>query len=657
MSTTKASEQDLLDRIGLLRDDLAQLSLFWHQHHQPGFDWIATPTIYARLAKAFVEIGAPLVGLEVASEGLETFPRDFALRQLNGLALARSGSPEEASQALEELRLEGHLDDETVGVLARTHKDLGLSASGSTRRHHLTRSLQLYAEAYGRSRSRWMGINVATLAILNGEAERAAAVARQVMKDCLEELSTLGHEDPERYWALATLGEAALGAGRITEAEEWYGQAAEEGRRRYGDLSSTRRHARLLLEHLERDLDLIDEWLPLPRVVLFSGHMVDRPGRDAPRFPPSRVPAVFAAIKDWLKGQSGLIGFSSAACGADLLFLEAIHELGGETHVVLPCDLDAFAEDSVEIAESGSWRERFDRQLATSRVVYASNSRPLEPGLAYEYVNDLIHGLGLLRARDLGTDVLGLAVWDGRAGDGPGGSASAVAQWQRHGLEIHRVRIEALAPDGAIDVTPLSEPPNDPVKQSTNARVFTNPTNSSKVLSLLFADAVGFSRLSDAELAAFVPACLGLVAELADRDRRSILVRETWGDALFLAFTDSQTAGRFALDLRDAMTVLDWHAKGFPRPLTMRFALHAGPVQMTVDPLTGLPKCSGAHVARAARLEPRTPPGVVYASEAFAALATLERTGDFRCDYVKQLDWAKRYGTFPAFVVRRTWHS
>lgn len=32
------------------------------------------------------------------------------------------------------------------------------------------------------------------------------------------------------------------------------------------------------------------------------------------------------------------LGYASAACGADILFLEAILELGGEAHVVLPLE-------------------------------------------------------------------------------------------------------------------------------------------------------------------------------------------------------------------------------------------------------------------------------------------------------------------------------
>ena len=56
---------------------------------------------------------------------------------------------------------------------------------------------------------------------------------------------------------------------------------------------------------------------------------------------------------------------------------------------------------------------------------------------------------------------------------------------------------------------------------------------------------------------------------------------------------------------------------------------------------------------RAARLEPITPPGQVYASQVFAALASAEGVRDFTCDYVGQTPLAKGYGTFPTYHVRR----
>jgi tryptophan halogenase len=43
--------------------------------------------------------------------------------------------------------------------------------------------------------------------------------------------------------------------------------------------------------------------------------------------------------------------------------------------------------------------------------------------------------------------------------------------------------------------------------------------------------------------------------------------------------------------------------------------LHAGPVYRYTDPVTRRPNYTGGHASRAARIEPITPPGQVYASE------------------------------------------
>ena len=58
---------------------------------------------------------------ELALEQLRD--RDLALRQLLGLALARSGARERAHQVLRTLREEGHHDSETLGILARTQAE------------------------------------------------------------------------------------------------------------------------------------------------------------------------------------------------------------------------------------------------------------------------------------------------------------------------------------------------------------------------------------------------------------------------------------------------------------------------------------------------------------------------------------------------------
>jgi hypothetical protein len=74
----------------------------------------------------------------------------------------------------------------------------------------------------------------------------------------------------------------------------------------------------------------------MPRVAVFAGHMIDLPGRPAERFPSGVADGVYRAIRDWLKCENALVGFASAACGADILFHEALCELDGESYVVLP---------------------------------------------------------------------------------------------------------------------------------------------------------------------------------------------------------------------------------------------------------------------------------------------------------------------------------
>ena len=57
--------------------------------------------------------------------------------------------------------------------------------------------------------------------------------------------------------------------------------------------------------------------------------------------------------------------------------------------------------------------------------------------------------------------------------------------------------------------------------------------------------------------------------------------------------------------------------------------------------------------SRAARIEPITPVGAVYASQEFAALAEAVGLTEFVCQYVGVTPMAKSYGEFPTYQVRR----
>ena len=125
--------------------------------------------------------GAPILAYDRLAIGLAASPGDVRLRQLLALALARSGAPRLAIPLLERLREEGHADEETLGLLARAHKDLWAAAGDlDTARRHLAESFQFYDEAYRLTRGIWSGINAATVALLLGRGEEAQTIARRV---------------------------------------------------------------------------------------------------------------------------------------------------------------------------------------------------------------------------------------------------------------------------------------------------------------------------------------------------------------------------------------------------------------------------------------------------------------------------------------------
>lgn len=84
----------------------------------------------------------------------------------------------------------------------------------------------------------------------------------------------------------------------------------------------------------------------------------------------------------------------------------------------------------------------------------------------------------------------------------------------------------------------------------------------------------------------------------------------------------------------------------------LRLAGHFGPTFAGYDNVRGEKTFFGAHVTRAARLEPITPTNLVYVTQPFAAALTMEDTPDLSCEYVGQLPAAKNYGTIPMYLLR-----
>jgi len=598
--------------------------------------WARSAELYQRLGARLLKLGELLLAYDVVSEGLKPWPDDLRLRQLQAHALTRLGATERANALLLALYAEGQRDEETVGMLARTHKDLWQQADDpSERERQLQQSYKFYEEAYRLTGGYWTGINAATIALLSGRREHARALAAEVRDLCLAELQLMGEAGGDRYWTLATLGEAALISEDWAEAARRYDEAVE-GDRQLGELTSTRRNARLIIEYLGGDPAFVERHLPVPKVVVFAGR-----GAAERHAPADREESVRQVILERLVELNAGVGYTAVPAPGGAPFLEAMLETGGEAHAVLPCEVSELLKaESVEGDEPPAERgSRYESVLGrVTSVVAASEQNMTVGGMSGEYSRLLLHGLALIRARQLDTELVPLALLDSHIATAverqPDSVASAV-----EGADGRAGLIDTGGIAGSRTTAPTSGASFD---------------FDARMVALLFADAVNFSKLTEAQIPVFVRDFLGAVGSLVARFQPAPLLKNTWGDGLYLVFEDVQAAGRFALDLSDLLNATDWTLRGLPADLNLRIALHAGPVYACTDPVTQKVNFIGTHVSRAARLEPITPPGQVYASQAFAALAAAQRAHGFTCDYVGQTPLAKKYGTFPTYHVRRT---
>ncbi|MDJ0554867.1 MAG: TRAFs-binding domain-containing protein [Microcoleaceae cyanobacterium MO_207.B10] len=614
---------------------------------------LRSPDIFRILGEYILKLGEPLMAYDVLSEGLKEWPNHIRLQQLLALALARGGATQRANNLLLELVNSGKNDQETISLLARTHKDLWQQASSPEEStQQIALAAQRYQQAYQMSGDYYPGINAATMTMLMGDDEQARAIAAEVQEKCLAKLPPVSQRSEYDYWILATLGEAALILEENSEAEKWYNLAVELARGKFGDISSTRRNASLIIEYRQGDMALMKRCFQIPKVVVFSGHMIDDPGRTTPRFPPEIESQVYEAIRDRLIKLDARLGYASAACGSDILFLEVLYELQGEAHIVLPHAREHFIKESVDIIPGGSWRKRFDQVLAkATEVVIPTHYDLQQSNIVYEYTNSILYGMARMRAEQLDTELIPMAVWNQQPG-GVGGTVKAIKYWQKCNHYVEVIDLEEILQ--AVTVNRMSNRISLPATTSPIGLQQELVEDKDRlIMALLFADVKGYSKLKEKQISIFVEHFLGAVGKFEAESAFKPVMKNTWGDALYYVFPSVRDAGVFALELCDLVQNTDWEKVGLPPGLNLRVALHAGLVYQFINPITGMKNYSGTHVSYAARIEPITPPGKVYSSQAFAAMSASEGVKEFSCDYVGQTPLAKSYGTFPTYHVRK----
>jgi hypothetical protein len=216
--------------------------------------------------------------------------------------------------------------------------------------------------------------------------------------------------------------DAAFDAGDISFAEKLLGEINKQAdealdiektipdlRRSMALLSDVRTSSALasVLAGLQRLLD------PNGTVLALAGRRIDPAGANEPRFPPENEAMVAVRIRNVMVSAASQAVVCSAACGADILALEAAAQLGLGRRVVLPFSRQQFRATSV--ADRGEeWGRRFDAilQQMPSEDILELN---LQGGNteAYATTNSKIIDEAAGWASMTGRRTLAMLVWNG----------------------------------------------------------------------------------------------------------------------------------------------------------------------------------------------------------------------------------------------------
>ena len=429
-----------------------------------------------KAARALVQLNRPIYALSVIEQARKIDPDDVEARQIEATALGRSQRFEEARESLGRLA-EQRKDGETLGLLARTWKDEWtrywnthpqrkadpLTAARDTAAT-LLGAAEAYVEAFRIAPADYYpGINALTLGRLwEHVVGRRSKLDLALISSGVKWATDCALARKKDVWGLFTRAELALVEKRSDAAIEDYGNAvalAVANRDRFaldsssqqldflGDLDFHRdivTKASLIINHAEKQLDTLmgrttSERTEPVRVVLFSGHMIDDPiirgdGKPKPaRFPQTKIDAARARIRaalDEIGAGADDLGLCGAACGGDLLFAEACLERGMRLEVRLARRENEFLAESVTFADSGHhWEQSYN--AVTQHPATVLLIMPDELGLTPEgvSVHDRCNRWMLYSALSSGLRRTSfVTLWNGEAGDGPGGTQHMVEQ-------------------------------------------------------------------------------------------------------------------------------------------------------------------------------------------------------------------------------------
>lgn len=412
--------------------------------------------------KALLKLRQYSFALEQYEKALVIEPNDTTSRQQRGIILGRLKRHDEAAVWLKQLAEDNPYDPEIWGLLGRAKKDAWLDTwrlGGITNEDKkriakeedglLREAITTYATGFSIDCCHYYsGINALTLSYLLRHLTETTENDKEIklMEGGVHwaahsAVNRALQKNQKDYWAQVTIGDLEVLLGDEVSIKRAYKNAVAIAEKDWFALDSSKQQLLILHEldfrpkKVELAINIFDQALARlkapsptsqPRMVfLFSGHMIDAPGRKEARFPPEKEEhAVLAITKklNELGAGKGDLALCGGACGGDLLFAEACLSLGVSLQIRIPFDEPNFFKQSVTFA-GAEWRDRYyvvkNNNLTTLFVMPDELGPKPEKVDPYERNNIW----QLYTALSMGPDrVRFICLWDGKGGDGLGGT-------------------------------------------------------------------------------------------------------------------------------------------------------------------------------------------------------------------------------------------
>jgi class 3 adenylate cyclase len=555
-----------------------------------------------RRGRTLLEVGNFVAALDIARQALEQWPDDAALLHTAILAMASCGSTTTALSMFHASAL-AHSDDEDHAALeARLLKDLAWHSPAKERNDRLLTAAARYHEIHLRSRGTYSAVNAASLFAIAAEEEHALSVAREILP-VLSDASPQGMTELQQYFHWATLAETAAvldDAGLFARAS-----AAADRLERNNLWARARTYMQLTrLGDVRPALQAAIEQWHRPQVAFLA---VDEPPYWICKRELGTVP-VDAALVFCARSQR----ISPAAIERFLAQGTSVHlfveRIADSPNVLLPLTGSPGRKAALDVSEL-----HLDTSLGTESERYATC---VQAAL----------GMSINRALDAGVPWSCLCISEEEV---------------RPVCVLDRPELEAVLAAGEC------APAEDALGRGSSG--------STRPVAVLFADVVGYSGFSAAQVQKYWSWLMPKVGEVLKGHASHILLKKTWGDALHAIVRDATTAAHIALRLRH-LAEQAWSAQERDSVPTFRISLHFGLVDEGIDPVEDSRNFFGPQLSLAARVEVVAPPGGIYVTEAFAARLTLEGSTAFNCSYVGSVKLPKGYGEFRLLALQpRGW--